>query len=151
MAAIELAYDRGLDLVEIAPGAEPPVCRIMDYGKYRYEKEKKLRESRKKQATFELKEIQFSCRIGIHDFETKIGHAHRFLKAGNKVKCTIRFSGREMTQTGNGYTMMEKVAAACEEYAIVEKKPTLDGRYMTMFLAPKKEDKQAKSGGADKA
>ncbi len=138
-AALDLAYDRGLDLVEIAPGAEPPVCRIMDYGKFRFEKEKKQRESRKKQVTVELKEIKFTCRIGTHDFETKISHAHRFLKAGNKVKVTIVFSGREMTQTGNGYVLMEKIVAACDEIASVEKKPSLDGRFMTMFLAPKKE------------
>lgn len=144
--AIGLAYDQGLDLVEIAPGATPPVCRIMDYGKFRFEKEKKLRESRKKQITVELKEVKFSCRIGIHDFNTKISHCHRFLKEGNKVKVTIMFSGREMTQIGNGYAMMERVTQACEDYAVVEKKPSLDGRFMTMYLAPKKEapkDKEA--------
>ena len=138
-AALDMAFDRGLDLVEIAPGATPPVCRIMDYGKYRFEKEKKLRESRKKQVTVELKEIGFTCRIGEHDFQTKISHAHRFLSSGNKVKISIKFSGREMTQTGNGYVLMDRIAESCAELAIVEKKPSLDGRYMTMFLAPKKE------------
>ncbi|MBR6529862.1 MAG: translation initiation factor IF-3 [Clostridia bacterium] len=138
-AALDLAYDRGLDLVEIAPGATPPVCRIMDYGKFRYEKEKKQRESRKKQVVVELKEIKFSCNIGIHDFNTKINHGNRFLKEGNKVKVTIKFSGREMTQTDNGYVLMDKIAAALEEVGTVEKKPSLDGRFMTMFLGPKKE------------
>ena len=152
-AALEMAFNLGLDLVEIAPGGVPPVCRIMDYGKFKFEKEKKLRESRKKQIIVELKEIKFSCRIGIHDFNTKISHAHRFLSEGNKVKVTIMFSGREMTQIGNGYHMMERVCAACEDYAIVEKKPSLDGRFMTMYLAPKKEnpakDKQEKAAAND--
>lgn len=138
-AALDLAYEKGLDLVEIAPGATPPVCRIMDYGKYRFEKEKKQRESRKKQVTVEIKEIKFTCRIGTHDFETKISHANRFLKAGNKVKVTIMFSGREMTQTGKGYELMEKIVTTLEDSCVVEKKPSLDGRFMTMFLAPKKE------------
>lgn len=150
--ALDLAFDRGLDLVEIAPGATPPVCRIMDYGKYRFEKEKKQRESRKKQVIVELKEIKFTCRIGTHDFETKISHALRFLKAGNKVKVTIVFSGREMTQTGNGYVLMDKIAAAVEEVGAVEKKPSLDGRFMTMFVAPKKDTPaKAKDKAAPKA
>ena len=135
--ALNKAYDKGLDLVMMGGNNNPPVCRIMDYGKYRFEREKKEKEMRKKQVIVELKEIKFSCRIDTHDFETKIGHAHRFLKESNKVKITIVFSGREMNHTNIGYELMSKIAGACEEQAVVEKRPSLDGRYMTMILAPK--------------
>ncbi len=135
--ALTLAYNKGLDLVEMAPGAKPPVCRIMDYGKYRFEREKKEKESRKKQTVVEIKEIKFSCRIDKHDFETKINHAHRFLQNGNKVKITIIFSGREMNRQSMGYELMEQVAKACEELGAVDKKPSVEGRYMTMFIVPK--------------
>jgi len=135
--ALNLAYNKGLDLVEMAPGATPPVCRIMDYGKYRFEREKKEKESRKKQTVVEIKEIKFSCRIDKHDFETKINHAHRFLQSGNKVKVTIIFSGREMNRQSMGYELMEQVAQACEELGTVDKKPSVDGRFMTMFIVPK--------------
>lgn len=135
--ALNLAYNKGLDLVEMAPGATPPVCRIMDYGKYRFEREKKEKESRKKQAVVEIKEIKFSCRIDKHDFETKINHAHRFLQSGNKVKITIIFSGREMNRQSMGYELMEQVAQACEELGTVDKKPSVEGRFMTMFIVPK--------------
>jgi len=135
--ALSLAYNKGLDLVEMAPGAKPPVCRIMDYGKYRFEREKKEKESRKKQTVVEIKEIKFSCRIDKHDFETKINHAHRFLQSGNKVKITITFSGREMNRQSMGYELMEQVAQACEEFGAVDKKPSVEGRYMTMFIVPK--------------
>ncbi|MBQ9941095.1 MAG: translation initiation factor IF-3 [Clostridia bacterium] len=135
--ALNMAYNKGLDLVEMAPGANPPVCRVMDYGKYRFEREKKEKESRKKQTVIEIKEIKFSCRIDKHDFQTKINHAHKFLQNGNKVKITITFSGREMNRQSMGYELMEQVAQACEEFGSVDKKPSVDGRYMTMFIVPK--------------
>ena len=135
--ALNMAFDKGLDLVEISPQAKPPVCKIMDYGKFKFEKEKKEKESKKKQSTIEVKEIQFSCRIGQHDLDTKLSHAHRFLAAGNKVKMVIKFSGREMNHTDLGYKLMEQITQACAEDGAVEKNPSLDGRYMTMFIAPK--------------
>jgi len=135
--ALNMAYEKNLDLVEISPQGNPPVCKIMDYGKFKFEKDKKDKESRKKQTTVELKEIKFSCRIGQHDLETKLGHAYKFLSAGNKVKMTIMFSGREMNHTDLGYKLMEQIAESCSEYGSVEKKPSLDGRFMTMFIAPK--------------
>ena len=135
--ALEIAYDKGLDLVEMNQDATP-VCKIMDYGKYRFDRSKKEKESRKKQVIVETKEIKFSCRIGQHDFDTKISHAHRFLTAGNKVKMTIMFSGREMNNTQRGIDLMEKIAETVSEYGTVEKKPHLEGRFMTMFVVPKK-------------
>jgi len=135
--ALEKAYDKGMDLVEMNATGTPPVCKIMDYGRFRFEREKKEKESRKKQVTVELKEVKFSCRIGQHDFDTKISHALRFLKDGNKVKMTIMFSGREMNNTQMGVKLMEKIAQAVEEYGNVDKKPSLEGRFMTMFVVPK--------------
>ena len=136
--ALELAYDKGMDLVEMNAGGPTPVCKIMDYGKYRFDRSKKEKESRKKQVTIEVKEIKFSCRIGQHDFDTKISHANRFLTAGNKVKMTIMFSGREMNNTQRGVKLMAKIAEAVSEVGTVDKKPNLEGRFMTMFVVPKK-------------
>ena len=136
--ALELAYDKGLDLVEMNAGGPVSVCQIMDYGKYRFDRSKKEKESRKKQVTVETKEIKFSCRIGQHDFDTKISHALRFLAAGNKVKMTIMFSGREMNNTQRGVDLMAKIAEAVAEFGTVEKKPNLEGRFMTMFVSPLK-------------
>ena len=135
--ALGIAYDKGLDLVEMNASGNPPVCKIMDYGKYRFDREKKEKESRKKQVTVDIKEIKFSCRIGQHDFDTKISHARRFLTAGNKVKMTIMFSGREMSNTQRGFVLMEDIAKAVEELGEVSKKPSLDGRFLTMFVSPK--------------
>ena len=136
--ALEIAYDKGLDLVEMNAQDPTPVCKIMDYGKYRFDRSKREKESRKKQVVVETKEIKFSCRIGQHDFDTKISHATRFLTSGNKVKMTIMFSGREMNNTQRGLDLMEQIAAAVESCGTVEKKPNLEGRFMTMFVAPKK-------------
>ncbi|MBQ3075078.1 MAG: translation initiation factor IF-3 [Clostridia bacterium] len=136
--ALELAYDKGLDLVEMNASGPTPVCKIMDYGKYRFDRSKREKESRKKQVTVETKEIKFSCRIGQHDFDTKISHATKFLTAGNKVKMTIMFSGREMNNTQRGVDLMAKIAEAVAEYGNVEKKPNLEGRFMTMFVSPLK-------------
>ncbi|MBE6623385.1 MAG: translation initiation factor IF-3 [Ruminococcaceae bacterium] len=135
--ARKLAFDKGLDLVEIAPGAEPPVCRIMDFGKYRFEKEKKKKEAKKKQQKIDIKEIQLSCRIDTHDFETKLNHARKFLTAGNKVKVSVRFKGREMNHTSIGLDIINKLGEACLDIGVIEKPAALDGRQMLMFLAPK--------------
>lgn len=140
--ALNMAYDAGLDLVEISPNGQPPVCKIMDYGKYRFEREKNEKESKKKRVVVELKEVKFSCRIGTHDLNTKLGHANRFLQEGNKVKITVVFSGREMNHTDRGYVLMDTIGKACAENGTIEKRPSLDGRFMTMVLAPKKPDKQ---------
>lgn len=131
------AYDKGFDLVEIAPTAKPPVCKIMDYGKFCFESEKKEKESRKKQIIVDIKEVKMTCRIGQHDFDTKINHAKRFLGDGDKVKFTVVFSGREMHHTDIGFDVLKNVQEACAEYGAVEKQPSLDGRYMTMIVAPK--------------
>ncbi len=136
-AALDKAFEQNLDLVKIAPTANPPVCKIMDYGKYRFEQSKREKEARKNQKVVELKEIRLSLNIDTHDFETKGGHAIRFLQGGNKVKVSIRFRGREMGHPEIGYDTMKRFAAFCEEYANVEKPAKMDGRHMLMFLAPK--------------
>ena len=135
-AAREIAYEAGLDLVMMAPQAVPPVCRIMDYGKFRFEREKKEKEARKRQQTVELKEIQLSCRIDTHDFETKVRHALRFLGEGNKVRVVMRFKGREMSHIALGKEIIEKFEAACAEFGTTDKKPVLDGRFLSMVLNP---------------
>lgn len=137
-AALKMAYDRGLDLVLIAPQAAPPTCRIMDYGKYRFDREKKEKEARKKQQIVELKEVQLSCRIDVHDFETKARNAIKFLTAGNKVRVVVRFKGREMAHQELGRDVLARFEAAVAEAGTVDKKPVLDGRNMTMIIAPVK-------------
>ena len=136
--ALEQAYDRGYDLVMMSAQATPPVCKIMDYGKYCFERDKREKEAKKKQQTIELKEIQLSCRIDTHDFETKARHAQRFLKDGNKVRVVMRFKGREMSHIDIGREVLEKFEAACEEFGTVDKKPVLDGRFMSMVISPVK-------------
>lgn len=135
--ARKLAFEKGLDLVEIAPGAEPPVCRIMDFGKYCFENEKKKKEAKKKQQKIDVKEIQLSYRIDTHDFETKVNHARRFLSGGNKVKVAVRFKGREMSHTAIGLEVINRLGEACKDISVIEKAAALDGRQMIMFLAPK--------------
>lgn len=136
--ARRLAEEKNLDLVKIAPMAKPPVCKVMDYGKYRFEQAKREKEARKNQKTVEIKEIRLSLNIDTHDFETKARHAEKFLKAGNKVKVSIRFRGREMAHTNLGLDSMAKFAEACKEFSSVEKPAKLEGRQMLMFLAPLK-------------
>jgi len=136
--ALRRAYDEGMDLVMMAPNAVPPVCKIMDYGKYRFECEKREKEARKKQQTVEVKEIQLSYRIDTHDFETKVRHAHRFLGEGNKVRVVLRFKGREMSHVTMGAELMKKFEDACAEFGSIDKKPVLDGRFMSMIIAPLK-------------
>ncbi len=137
-AALKMAYDKGYDLVLMSAQAQPPVCRIMDYGKYRFERDKKEKEAKKKQQTVELKEIQLSYRIDTHDFETKLRHAQRFLESGNKVRVVMRFRGREMSHIGIGQELMNKFKDSCSELGAVDKAPVLDGRILSMVITPSK-------------
>ena len=138
-AALKIAYDQGYDLVLMAPQAQPPVCRIMDYGKFRFERDKKEKEAKKNQQVVELKEIQLSCRIDTHDFETKVRHAQRFLGDGNKVRVVMRFKGREMSHMAIGQEIMQKFRESCSEKGTVDKAPVLDGRILSMVIAPIKQ------------
>jgi translation initiation factor IF-3 len=135
-----LAYaDRlNLDLVEVAPMATPPVCKVMDYGKYRYEQEQKAKEARKRQTTISIKEIKLRPKIDDHDFETKKGHVERFLKKGDKVKLTIMFRGRELVHPHLGEKLLRRMAEELVDIGEVESQPNLDGRNMVMMLAPKR-------------
>lgn len=135
--ALQRAYEMNLDLVKIAPQAKPPVCKIIDYGKFRFEQAKREKEAKKNQHIVEIKEIRLSLNIDIHDFNTKVGHALRFLKEGDKVKVSIRFRGREMGHQEQGYDTMKRFAATLSEVANVEKQPKLEGRNMLMFLVSK--------------
>ena len=135
--AMDLADQRNLDLVKIAPQAKPPVCKIIDYGKFRFEQSKREKEQRKNQRIVEIKEVRLSLNIDTHDFETKKNHALRFIAEGNKVKASIRFRGREMGHPELGQEIMKRFADAMSEVANVEKPAKLEGRTMLMFLAPK--------------
>lgn len=135
--AQQLAYEKHLDLVEIAPTAKPPVCRIMDYGKYRYEQQKREKESRKKQKTFDIKEVKLRPGIEEHDFNVKFKNAVRFLEDGDKVKVTIMFRGRELSHPELGEVLLSKMAAQLKEMAVVERQPKLEGKNMIMIVAPK--------------
>ena len=137
--ALEKAYARNLDLVKIAPQAKPPVCKIIDYGKFRFEQAKREKEARKNQRVVEIKEIRLSLNIDTHDFNTKLGHAKRFLEDGNKVKVSVRFRGREVTHASLGQDLLHRFAELCSECSTVEKQPKLEGRQMLMFLAPAKD------------
>ncbi len=132
------AYDHGYDLVMIAPSATPPVCRAMDYGKYRYEADKKEKETRKKQQVIEVKEVQLSYKIEQHDFETKVNRAIKFLQDGNKVRVSLKFRGREIAHQELGREKLDSFEAAVSEYGTVEKKPVLDGKQLFMFIVPVK-------------
>ena len=135
--ALELAAEKNLDLVKIAPQAQPPVCKIMDYGKYRFEQAKREKEARRNQHIVDIKEVRLSLNIDTHDFNTKLNHTQKFIKSGDKVKVTIKFRGREMGHPELGTAIMTKFADACQEFANVEKPAKLEGRNMIMFLAPK--------------
>ena len=135
--AIAVANDFGLDLVEISPNAAPPVCKIMDYGRYKYEATKKKQEAKKKQTTFQLKEIKIRPKTGEHDLNTKINHIAKFLDRKDKVKVTVIFRGREITLTNLGRELLKKIVQDTEEIAIVEQPPKFEGRTMVMVLAPK--------------
>ncbi len=135
--AMEIAEREELDLVKISPNADPPVCKLMDYGKYRFEQSKREKESKKNQHIVEIKEIRMSPNIDIGDFNTKLRSATKFLEEGNRVKVTIRFRGREMTHTDKGTDLLERFRDELSEIAVMDKSPILEGRHMSMFLAPK--------------
>jgi translation initiation factor IF-3 len=134
--ALQRARASDLDLVEVAPQANPPVCRVMDYGKYKYERAMRQKEARKKQSRIEVKEIKFRPKIDRHDYETKKGHVIRFLNAGNRVKVTIMFRGREMAHTELGQRILDRLIEDLDGLATVEQPSKLDGRNMVMVLAP---------------
>ena len=136
--ALQLAEERGLDLVEVAPGAKPPVCRIIDHGKYQYEQRKRAQEAKKHQKTVQVKEVKFRPKIDEHDFEFKKNHCIRFLKEENKVKATVMFRGREITHAEIGEQILRRLFEELNDLASVERAPKLDGRTMTMILCPKK-------------
>ncbi|MDD7413909.1 MAG: translation initiation factor IF-3 [bacterium] len=136
-AALELAEEKQLDLVKIAPTAKPPVCKIMDYGKYRFEQAKREREIRKNQKVIEIKEVRLSATIEDHDVDVKQKAAAKFLKDGNKVKVSIRFRGRQISHSEIGVDVMKDFAERCKDIAVVERAPLTEGRNMTMVLAPK--------------
>ncbi len=134
--ALSIADEQGLDLVEVAPTARPPVCRIMDYGKYKYEMEQKAKRARKHQTSIVIKEMKMRPKIENHDFQVKKKHIERFLRGGAKVKVTIMFRGREMTHTDIGRGLLDRLTKEVEELGVVESRPKLDGRNMIMVLAP---------------
>ncbi len=140
--ALRLAEERQQDLVEVAPQAKPPVCRIMDYGKYKYEQSKREKEAKKKQRVITVKEVKLRPNIEDHDFHVKIKNALRFLKAGDKVKVTIMFRGREIVHPKNGQALLNKVAQEIGDLATIEKKPKLEGKNMFMILAPNLANKE---------
>ncbi|MCX6394500.1 MAG: translation initiation factor IF-3 [Solirubrobacterales bacterium] len=136
--ALDYAQERDLDLVEVAPDAVPPVCRVLDYSKYKYEQAQKLKAARKHQQTIVIREIKFRPKIAQHDYDTKVGHVTRFLRHKDKVKITIMFRGREMAHPDRGRALLERIAEQLHELAVVEQTPLQDGRNMTMMIAPSK-------------
>lgn len=134
--ALAMAEERGLDLVEVAPNAEPPVCRIMDYGKFRYEQTKKEREARKHQKQTEIKEVRLQPKTDEHDLDVKARQARRFLLAGDKVRFAVRFRGREMAHPDIGREMLERMAEELRDIATIEQRPLMEGRKMSLLLAP---------------
>jgi translation initiation factor IF-3 len=153
--ALRLAQEADLDLVEVAPTARPPVCRLMDYGKFKYESAVKAREARKNQANTIIKEIKLRPKIDPHDYETKKGHVERFLKAGDKVKVTIMFRGREQSRPELGFRLLRRLAEDVEELGLVESQAKQDGRNMVMVIGPHKRrsnrDRAARPGGGSRS
>jgi translation initiation factor IF-3 len=135
--ALATAGDFGLDLVEISPNANPPVCKIMDYGRYKYEQTKKKQEAKKKQSTFQVKEIKIRPKTGEHDLKIKIGHIKKFIGKKDKVKVTVIFRGREISLSELGRNLLEKIAEETDDIAVVEQYPKFEGRTMMMILSPK--------------
>jgi len=131
-----MARERGLDLVEVAPNASPPVCRLMDYGKFRYEQSRKERDSKRNQQVTKVKEVRVEPKIGAHDLETKGNNAARFLDAGNKVKLTVLFRGRSITHPELGKDLLERLSEQLSDHGVVEQTPRMEGRTMTMMMAP---------------
>ena len=136
--ALRYAQERDLDLVEVAPEAKPPVCRVLDYSKYKYEQAQKQKQARKHQQQITIREIKFRPKIAQHDYDTKKGHVERFLRHKDKVKVTIMFRGREVTHPERGVAILDRLAEELAEFAIVEQRPLQDGRNMTMMLGPSK-------------
>ncbi len=137
-AAMDMAEEVGLDLVEISPGANPPVCKIMDFGKYKYEQQKKAAEAKKKQKVIEIKEVKFRPNIDTHDYDVKMRSVTKFLGEGDKVKVTLRFRGREMAHVEIGRNLLEKIATDIEEIGKIESMPKMEGRQMIMVVAPQR-------------
>ena len=135
--ALKIAAEKDMDLVKIAPGSNPPVCKIMDYGKYRFEQAKKEKDAKKNQRVIEIKEIRMSPGIGDNDFNTKLKNGQKFLNDGNRVKVSVRFRGREMAHTDIGEVLLRNFAEKCADIANLDKAPKLEGRNMSMFLSPK--------------
>ena len=135
--ALAAAVEAGLDLVEVSPNANPPVCKIMDYGRYRYEQTKKKQEAKKKQSTFQLKEIKVRPKTGEHDLQVKIGHIKKFIEKKDKVKVSVVFRGREITLSELGMAVLQRVIEETEEIAVVEQSPKFEGRLLVMVLSPK--------------
>jgi len=135
--ALAIAIEHGYDLVKIAPQAKPPVCKIMDYGKFRFEQAKREKDARRNQHVVEIKEIRMSPSIGIGDFNVKLRNAQKFLADGNRVKVSVRFKGREMAHTNIGEELLTRFAEECGEVGTMDKNPKLEGRFMSMFLSPK--------------
>jgi translation initiation factor IF-3 len=135
--ALDMADQAGLDLVEVAPMAKPPVCKIMDFGKYKYQQHKRAQEAKKNQRIIHVKEIKLRPKTDEHDLAFKVNHTRKFLTAGNKVKITIIFRGREMTHPDIGNQLLDRVASGIEDLGVIEQRPKMEGRNMTMILAPK--------------
>jgi len=149
--AVRFAESRELDLVEVAPDAKPPVCRVLDYSKYKYEQTQKQKAARKHQQQINIREIKFRPKIAQHDYDTKKGHVERFLKARDKVKVTIMFRGREMAHPERGEMILNRLAEDLGELAVIEQRPQQDGRNMTMMLAPTREQQQQNPPSGPKA
>ena len=148
--AMKLAREAELDLVKIAPNAKPPVCKIIDYGKYRYELARKEKEAKKKQKTVEIKEIRLSLKIDTHDFETKVNQAKKFLEHGDRVKVAIRFRGREMAHPELGNATIKRFADACADVGVIDKLPKMEGRSLIMFISAKPAPKAGGKADAPK-
>ncbi len=140
--ALDIARQRELDLVEVAPDAQPPVCRIMDFGKYKYTQARRLKEARKKQTTIQIKEVKMGPKTEKHDFDFKVKHVRRFLEEGHKAKVTVRFKGREMAHTELGWKMLQKMVEAVQDLASVENNPRMEGRMLHIVLTPKPQHSQ---------
>ncbi len=141
--ALEYAYGKGLDLVLMSPNAEPPVCRVMDYGKFRFERDKKDKEAKKNQQIVKIKEVQLSCRIDTHDFETRVNQAKKFLQGGDKVKAVIRFKGREMAHQDMGHAVIARFLETLTEVGTSDKAPTQEGRTLSVIISPVKPGKSS--------
>lgn len=143
--ALEIAMGKGLDLVEVAANADPPVCKIMDFGKFKYQEKKKLQEAKKKQTIIQIKEVKFRPKTDDHDYQTKLKHIYRFLEGGDRCKVTVFFRGREIVHKDRGLMVLERVVEDTKDIAKVESRPTSEGRTMTMMLAPVKKGQAPKA------